>query len=1250
MLIDLHFDFNFFSDLIKMSGTGNFGHAGQKKYNRHQRGRGGHKTQFPIPAYKFHTPQGHDPAFANAVPAYSQFAPQNTTAYPSQPSAPVNQAPGKASYQITVSIDPQSGIPQPSQAPPGPTSFYNPGDYSSARDILGSGPSPNLHDRLYRQQNQYQGHHGQYPREDLPPPYTPYDYRPNVQENRSPNMTDTSRRGMSFQGGRGRGRMRGNHSQSYGNLRSFKNIDSSKHSSSTDTPKKEGLKPKKSTQSDKFKKSKDTQDESNFNRSEVESDKMSEAGSCDKGRRPKNENSGQSRKRGNRGEQGGKDKDQFGGSLWEDKVTEQDKEKDNDSSVSSVGMLTKKLIVSLNFKSCFENVSTLEKLITSNINFPPGKKFELQFDETRLRHSTKEAYCQFTIFGQSIIQAKFSVKNMVDALQKKLKATIDLLLDIVNENDDRKTEGNIERHGKKGATHQQKNEGVEKDGPQPKNKSDESKSKPPVPTTVFITVEENFSSPSHLERFLRNVTSDLPFEIDIIQSSLAVSGQTSTCSVKTRSKADAGRLTHTFHEFKNKTKVNITCATVRSNSIENKNAPNRDNQKVKLYLENSLSKMTEKKCELLKNHADKISQLRKELLNSSSLKQDNDARQEFAVIQEKLTMANLQEEIFFKSFQPLYKRLEQFEQSMATFEDIKHVMTILEIECERFKKALPIYVYKNDITKMVKENQVSVIACNSGCGKSTQIAQFLFDDGYSCDGIIAHVHPETIFVLANAEQVAQEMKVKIGTLVGLKTLFDKRVNHCTKILYTTDQSMINDFHEDGNLRRYSCIIIDDAHCHRLYTDLILGMLKPLLRRRPDLKLIILSTQSRSGFFTQHFMTGHEIQISGQRYPVKTFHVKDAATDSENHIDRAVSIAVDIHCKEDQGDVLVFVGSPEQSVRCCTEFQREYKGHIKFTCLALNEELSQDMFRKIFDVPSDGQRKIIFATKIGESIAIDSVRYVVDVGVSIETKYDSVLKLYVFKHCPISQAIAKRRNDCAGNVSGGKCYRLYSKSSYDAFQAEIVPELLRVHLEKAVLQLFELGVALNDFDFLKDPSEMALNMTLDTLTRFGAISGNHITENGRWMTHLPFDFRLGFLIIEAKEMGLLNEALVLAAIINMGSDLSYRDLSESDAQVEARNKETFGVEEMDCFAWLKVYKTWKEQPKKEMIQWCHLKHINYKSLNSVRRCVEDARKILSMKFDIDLDFQFSSDLNDRVTFKLKRLLFKARNPDYQSLFE
>ncbi|KAK2554386.1 ATP-dependent RNA helicase DEAH12 [Acropora cervicornis] len=546
---------------------------------------------------------------------------------------------------------------------------------------------------------------------------------------------------------------------------------------------------------------------------------------------------------------------------------------------------------------------------------------------------------------------------------------------------------------------------------------------------------------------------------------------------------------------------------------------------------------------------------------------------------------------------------------------IKDLRKYLGRECHRLDAALPMYAKKSLIIETIKDNQVCVVLGETGSGKSTQMTQYLYEAGFAEKGAIVCTQPRKVAATSLADHVAHEMGGVRGQIVRCHVGGNIQACKTTRIVYATDHVLLNECLKDPNLSKYSCIIIDEAHERSIYSDLLLGMIKKTLTRRPDLRVIITSATIDPSLFVSYFNECPVLKVSGRMFPVHVTWKDDSSHNFEDYLRAAVDTVREIHHKEGQGDILVFLTSPAETERACENLSK-LEPDKNLVCLPLHGKLRQEEQRKVFELLPD-KRKVVFATNCAEtSITIPGIKYVVDSGMVKEMKYDAKRNKSSLEVTTISKSSAEQRKGRAGRTQEGKCYRLYSEDEYEALEDRSRPEILRVHLGQAVLKLLDLGIEdISQFDFVEAPPLESIELALKSLTSLGAIERGALTALGRKIARVPVEPRLAKLIFDGIDQNVGAEAVALAAVATVSGSLFFRMGSDKERELADSRKIRFCHSGGDLLTMLEVFRQYLKQPKAKRNKWAFDNSLNAKSLRLTEETVKELK--LALKHELDV---------------------------------
>ncbi len=534
----------------------------------------------------------------------------------------------------------------------------------------------------------------------------------------------------------------------------------------------------------------------------------------------------------------------------------------------------------------------------------------------------------------------------------------------------------------------------------------------------------------------------------------------------------------------------------------------------------------------------------------------------------------------------------------------------------KFCLDLPVLAKREEIAKAISEHQVVVICGETGSGKTTQLPQICLDLGRGVAGVIGHTQPRRIAARTVAARISQELGRPLGSTVGFKVRFGDQTGPDTMIKVMTDGVLLAETQTDRNLWQYDTLIIDEAHERSLNIDFLLGYLRHLLPRRPDLKVIITSAtidpQRFARHFAQHGVDAPIVEVSGRTYPVEVRYrpVTDFdPDDEERNQELAILEAVDELARVGgHGDILVFL-SGEREIRNAAEALRKH--HPEGTqILPLYARLSPAEQMRAFQ-PHPG-RRIVLATNVAEtSLTVPGIRYVVDTGLARISRYSARTKVQRLPIEPISQASADQRKGRCGRVAEGICIRLYSEEDFNQRPRFTEPEILRTNLASVILQMKALKLgAIEDFPFVEPPDGRMIRDGYETLQELGAMDAEgNLTEIGRRLAKLPIDPRIGRMLLAGAEEGVLGEVLVIASALSV-QDPRDRPMDKQEQADQAHAR--FKSEGSDFFTLLNLWRAYQDEARRlsrnKLRGWCHE---HFLSFNRMREWEEVHHQLHAM---------------------------------------
>jgi ATP-dependent helicase HrpA len=496
-----------------------------------------------------------------------------------------------------------------------------------------------------------------------------------------------------------------------------------------------------------------------------------------------------------------------------------------------------------------------------------------------------------------------------------------------------------------------------------------------------------------------------------------------------------------------------------------------------------------------------------------------------------------------------------------------------------YPESLPISQKRNDIANAILNHQVVIIAGETGSGKTTQIPKICLELGLGIDGMIGHTQPRRLAARTVANRIAEELDSELGEHVGYKIRFNDNVSKQSYIKLMTDGILLAEIQKDKFLNQYDVLIIDEAHERSLNIDFILGYLKQLLQRRPDLKVIITSATIDPERFSKHFNDAPMIEVSGRTYPVEVRYNALAEQEDAHERDQIQGIADAVNelQQEGLGDILVFLNG-EREIRDTADALNKLK--LRDTeVLPLYARLTNAEQNRIFQ--NHVGRRIVLSTNVAEtSLTVPGIKYVIDPGTARISRYSYRTKVQRLPIEAVSQASANQRMGRCGRVSAGICIRLYSEEDFNNRPEFTDPEIIRTNLASVILQMHALGLGdVANFPFVQPPDSRNITDGLKLLEELGAIDGSNDDHNKRLtpvgvaLAKLPIDPRLARMVMEANTNGCLNEVMVITAALSI-QDPRERPMEKQQAADEQHRR--FYDKESDFITFVNLWNYVRQQ--------------------------------------------------------------------------
>lgn len=515
-----------------------------------------------------------------------------------------------------------------------------------------------------------------------------------------------------------------------------------------------------------------------------------------------------------------------------------------------------------------------------------------------------------------------------------------------------------------------------------------------------------------------------------------------------------------------------------------------------------------------------------------------------------------------------------------------------------FPENLPVSQKQQQIAEAISKHQVVIIAGETGSGKTTQIPKICLALGRGNRGLIGHTQPRRLAARTVATRIAEEMNTPLGDYVGYKVRFSDQVGENTRVKLMTDGILLAEIQQDRLLLQYDTLIIDEAHERSLNIDFLLGYLRELLPRRPDLKVIITSATIDPQRFSRHFNHAPVIEVSGRTYPVEVRYrpVAEDTSDGDRDQLQAIFDAVDELMREAAGDILIFMSGEREIRDTADALSRRELRHTEI--LPLYARLSNAEQNRVFQ--SHSGRRIVLATNVAEtSLTVPGIKYVIDPGTARISRYSYRTKVQRLPIEPVSQASANQRKGRCGRVSEGICIRLYSEQDFINRPEFTDPEILRTNLASVILQMTALGLGdIAAFPFVEAPDKRHIQDGVRLLEELGGIlpsaDGHYkLTPLGRQLAQLPVDPRLARMVLAAQQFGCVREVMIITAALSI-QDPRERPADRQQASDEKHRR--FADKDSDFQAWVNLWNYLGEQQKllsgNQFRRQCKTDYLNY----------------------------------------------------------
>lgn len=728
------------------------------------------------------------------------------------------------------------------------------------------------------------------------------------------------------------------------------------------------------------------------------------------------------------------------------------------------------------------------------------------------------------------------------------------------------------------------------------------------------------------------LNSFIPFKENILNSTNIIDNESDYRNVK-NDRDKIKLLSNKYKEVNNKQKdeeelwLDRQKNNINTNIFGSKNAAyiKKLNNKDKKY-NNDYELLLDNQVEFIKGNTlnymkklikDKYSQIKEEKL--IDLKKNNVYNSKDVKISKKDVLIKIKEEIAETEKKKIIEANERLK--LIELDKNKKILTQ--------KQSLPIYAYRSQLLQSIRSYQAIVIVGETGSGKTTQIPQYLHDEGYTKLGKIAITQPRRVAAMSVAARVSIELNSKLGALCGYSIRFDDCCTEETKIKYMTDGMLLREILNEPDLKSYSVVIIDEAHERTVSTDIILALIKDIGKHRKDLKILISSATMDAELFSRYFDNAPIFKAPGRTYDVDILYTKSPEAD---YVEAAVVTALQIHIKEkdSKGDILIFLTGQEdieQAYELLSVKAKNLGTKIKeLKIYPIYSALPSEQQAKIFIPTPDYARKIVLATNIAEtSLTIDGIVFVIDSGFCKQMTYSPKTGIESLVVTPISKASANQRAGRAGRTAPGKCFRLYTYRSYlDEMEEDTIPEVKRNNIINIVLMLKSLGINdLINFDFITKPPHENFVKALEQLYALGALNNEGcLTKLGRKMAEFPLNPFLSKMIIKSSEYECVEHIIIIASMLSVGCNIFYSDRKNLNKDNIIKGFQKPGG---DHFTLLNVYKQFIENG--EDLNWCKEHYVHYKSLIKALK-IKNQLKELCEKIDIKTHTK-EDNLNNKI---------------------
>ena len=537
-----------------------------------------------------------------------------------------------------------------------------------------------------------------------------------------------------------------------------------------------------------------------------------------------------------------------------------------------------------------------------------------------------------------------------------------------------------------------------------------------------------------------------------------------------------------------------------------------------------------------------------------------------------------------------------------------------------FNRELPFFEHRDELADIISKHQVVIVCGETGSGKTTQLPQLCVELGLADTGLVGHTQPRRIAAQSVSSRIAEELKSEVGDAVGYKIRFQDKSDPSAYIKLMTDGILLAETQTDRWLNQYSTLIIDEAHERSLNIDLLLGYIKQLLPRRPDLKLIVTSATIDPERFSRYFDKSPIVNISGRSYPVEIRY--RPSEESERDDLQRLTDAIDELDAVAREDILVFLPGERQIREAAERLSKRYARD--YDILPLYSRLNPSEQKKIFQ--KHQKRRIVLATNVAEtSLTVPGIRYVIDTGLARLSRYSWRARVQRLPIERISQASANQRSGRCGRLAPGICIRLYSEDNFSSRDEFTEPEILRSNLASVILQMNDLKLgSIHDFDFVESPDSRLINDGYRLLFELGATDGDdRILKHGHAIAQLPIDPRLAHMLLRASDLGCLSEMLIIVSALSIQDP---RSAANENRQAANEKYKPWQDQNSDFIFWVNLWQEVKAQQKNlsrnQFSRWCQKHYLSYLRLREWQDIYQQLQHQLKQQ-----KFRFNSNAAD-----------------------